>query len=331
MPAEVETMIYARETPWHALGTDVGELQDAAGALEKGGLLWRVSLEPVFIMPGPNGRPSDESGEVPGYKAVVRDTDQAALGIVGSSYRPVQNEDAFAWADNLVDSGAAKYETAGSLFGGRKVWLSMELPEGISVPGDDGEVKPFLLISNTHDGSTSMRADITMTRVVCANTLQLALQGAKRTFRIVHKGSIEGKLQAARYALGITFNYMAAFGEVAERLALTRITERESNRILQGAFPVPAAVSRHEPGWRELLDKTRFAELQELLRTSPNLDAVRGTAWGAVNAVAEYVDHVQVYKGRRFSSAEVKADAILFNARADIPKQKALEVALSLR
>lgn len=316
MTAAVETMAYGRGIPWHTLGTKTANpLSTAEEMLAAAELNWEVRKTPIYT------HFHGEQVIVPARWANVRMSDGAVLGDVGDSYQIVQNREAFAWADSLVDDGSAKYETAGSLFGGRRVFLSMELPDGISVPGDAGEVKPYILITNGHDGGTILQASVTMVRVVCANTWTLALAGAKRTFRIRHTGSIDGKIAAARTALGVTFNYTARFQEVADRLALTKVTEKQIERILREAFPVPE--SQDVP---DRIDQSDFAKVLEVYRTSENLDPIRGTGWAVLQATGEYLDHVVDYHGRRFSDVDVRMDSIVYEGPASARKQKVLDL-----
>jgi phage/plasmid-like protein (TIGR03299 family) len=315
MPANVETMAYVRDVPWHGLGTKVDHLMTASEALEAAGLNWTVSKREI---PQPNGTPH------PHRQFTVRDSDLSVLGIVGNGYKIVQNDEAFAWGDSLVDSGAAKYETAGSLFNGQKVWLMMELPEGIRVPGDEGEIKPYIQISNGHDGNTTLRGDVTMVRTVCWNTWTLSIAGATRSFRIKHSGSIDGKLAAAREALGITFDYSLRFGEVAALLSRKTVTDKQADKAFRDLFPIPGRAEKSGN-----IDATAYGKVLDLYQSAPNLDPIRGTAWGVLQAVGEYVDHEVAYSGRRFDDEDVRFDSILYGGPAAEKKQKALALVSS--
>lgn len=320
MTAAVETMAYGRGIPWHGLGTKTETaLTTAEEMLVASGLDWEVVKTPILT------RWDGNDVLVPNSWANVRQSDGSVLGVVGDVYQNVQNRQAFAFADNLVDSGAAKYETAGSLFGGRRVFLSMELPEGISVPGDEGEVKPYILLTNSFDGSSNLIGAVVMVRVVCANTLTMALAGAKRTFKIRHSGSIDGKIAAAREALGITFRYVDVFSEIAGKLALAKVTEKQIDKILEEAFPIPE--TQKDPDRIELSD---FYKVREVYRTASNLDPIRGTAWAVVQAAGEYLDHTIDYHGRRFSDLDVRMDSIIYDGPAAAKKQRVFELVAPL-
>lgn len=316
MPAEVENMAYVRAVPWHGIGTKVDELMTARDALVVGGLDWTVSKSPIMV----RGR------EVPNRVATVRDSDDSTLGLVGANYQIIQNAEAFDWADSLVDSGQAKYETVGSLFGGRRVFLSMELPEGIHVPGDDGEVKPYILVTNGHDGTTPLAGRITMVRVVCANTWTLAVKGATRSFKIRHSGSMEGKLAAAREALGITFEYSAEFAKAASALAAKAVTEKQADSVFERVFPISKRALGTIDKDPSAIDDTPFGEVRTLYHQSENIDPIRGTGWGVLQAVGEYLDHTIEYKGRRWEPMDVRMDSICYDGPVADKKQLAYSI-----
>ena len=139
MSANVESMFYAgREKPWHGLGTQVDEAPTSADALRLAGLDWKVERKPIQVCGG---------RKVDNFFANVRSSDGAVLGVVSDRYQVVQNAEAFAFTDALIE-GEVRYETAGSLMGGRKIWLLAKLPDR-EIVGDKTE--PYLCFSNTHD------------------------------------------------------------------------------------------------------------------------------------------------------------------------------------
>ena len=169
MAANVETMFYVRETPWHGLGTRVMEAPGSEDALELAGLNWKVRQEPIY---------TDNNLLIPGYKANVRDLDDKVLGVVTDRYKVVQNDEAFAFTDGLLGEGV-RYETAGALLDGRKVWILARMPREFIINGE--QISPYLVFSNTHDGSGAIKVAVTPIRVVCNNTLNLALSTSKRS------------------------------------------------------------------------------------------------------------------------------------------------------
>ena len=143
MAANVESMFYVRETPWHGLGTRVVTAPSSKEALELAGLDWKVHQQPIYT----------EAEEIPGYKANVRSTDGKVLGVVTDRYRIIQNDEAFSFTDALLGEGV-RYETAGSLLGGKKVWLLAHMPHEYIISGE--RISPYLVFSNTHDGSDAV-------------------------------------------------------------------------------------------------------------------------------------------------------------------------------
>lgn len=316
-----------RGLPWW-IGIEDGqaaglkELATAAEMVVASGLDWDVN--PTAIRTMFNG--SDVL--VADKFANVRSTDGAVLGVVGRQYQVIQNRDAFAFADALVDDGQAKYETAGSLRGGRVTFMSMELNHlDLTLDGEhpDGTIKTYLLLSNAHDGSRALEADITKVRVVCQNTLNLAIKGSTRRFKIRHSGSVDGKIAAAREALGIAFTYDKAFEAAAQRLLSKKLVDDQVLEIFRTAvWPI----DQDEATEGRLEAHASTLAFEDYIK-SENLDPIRGTAWGALNAVAEFIDHEQEYRGRFDSAADVRANSILWGT-GQAKKQAAFEALLKV-
>lgn len=320
MVAAVETLAYVadRGTPWHGLGTPVEGLMTAAEALDASGLDWSVEKRNIRV----------QGGEVIADKfATVRSTDGAPLGVVGNRYQIIQNKDAFGFADNLVDSGEAKYETAGSLWGGKRVFLSMELNHlDIVVPGDDSAVKMYLMVTNSHDGSGAADAVITPVRSVCQNTVNAAIAAAKSKFRIRHTGNIDAKLLAARDALGISFRYAEEFQKLASKLSAKSIVDEQVLEILRTAvFPIDDETASEE----RLAEHASQLAFENYL-TSDTLTAIRGTAWGAYNGIVEFIDYGATYRGGKQNTVQdVRANSLLWGVGAG-KKQAALKALLKV-
>ena len=274
MSANVETMMYTREKPWHGLGTRVEEAPTSADALRLSGLDW--SVEQRDVLDGVDGC------VIPGYKANVRDSDGKVLGIVGSRYKVVQNAEAFAFTDSLI-GGEVHYETAGSLLGGKKVWLLAKLPD-TEICGDKTE--PYMAFTNTHDGTGAVRVCMTPVRVVCNNTLNLALNTAKRAWSVRHTGDISAKLEEARQCLDLATKYMNDLAVEAERLANITVSDERLRKILDELFPAADDMSdRQKNHVQKLKDEYMVCWY------APDLLKFRGTAWGAINAISDMVTH----------------------------------------
>lgn len=273
MAALVESMVYTREKPWHGLGTMVEEAPTSADALRLAELDWRVEQKNIQLCGG---------SKIPGYKANVRSTDGKVLGVVSDRYRIVQNADAFEFTDSII-GGDVRYETAGSLNGGKKIWLLAKLPE-TEIAGDKTE--PYLCFSNTHDGSGAVRVCMTPVRVVCNNTLNLALDSAKRAWSVRHTGSLQSKMHEARSCLRMANRYMGALAEKADRMANTTITRDELNRILDELFPVDEHTTE-----REKQNVKKLRDEYMVCYFAPDLIKFRDTAWGAYNAMSDMITH----------------------------------------
>lgn len=273
MPALVESMMYVREKPWHSLGTRVEEAPTSADALRMAGLDWNVVQRNIQVCGG---------AKIQNYKANVRDSDGAVLGVVSDRYKIVQNAEAFEFTDSLI-GGDVHYETAGSLNGGRKIWLLARLPE-TEIVGDKTE--PYLCFSNTHDGSGAIRVCMTPIRVVCNNTLNLALGSARRAWSVRHTGDMASKMHEARVCLEMAGAYMNELGQTADRLANTTVTRDKLMEILDEMFPITEnSTDREKQNIQKLKNEYMVCYF------APDILKFRGTAWGAVNAMSDMISH----------------------------------------
>lgn len=319
MSAEVETMAYVRDVPWHGLGVQKDGLQTSEEMLVAAGLDWEVEKRDVLVAT------SGGYTKVPGQWVSVRMTDEAPLGVTGDVHTLVQNHEAFSWGDQIVADEGAKWETAGSLRGGRIVFMSMEMPKHIIIPGDDGEIIPYLLISNGHDGKRSLEAAVTPVRTVCKNTLNLALDQAKQRVTLRHATNIEERMAVAAEALGITYRYMDALERTATRLVGKKVTDAKAEAILRQVFPVPESFDTPDR-----IDMTDFAKALAVWKNSDNLDSIRKTGWGVVNAVAEYLDHEVEYRARRWTPGDTRFRALVIGGVAMNKKNAALRAATAI-
>ncbi len=308
MPAGItssDSMFSVRETPWHGLGA-VLERPPAtiAEAIEASGLAWRVEREPIAVDRGDAATVNDwwepRCEEIPGYYATVRQDTRAVLGIVGERYRIVQNVTAFEFVDQLLGS-SLHFETAGSLGGGRRVWVLATLPEHVEVGGD--QVRPYVLLMNSHDGSTAVIAATTPIRVVCMNTLNWGLERAQQKFSIRHTEQISRRVHEARRVLDLSIDYYEQFKATGNQLASERCSERQLQKVLDELYPsgIEDSMTDRTRRGREQV-KGRIVEL--FLRGDTQGNAP-GSKWAAVNAIVEYGDwHRPIRQGgERFARA----------------------------
>lgn len=277
MAANLESMFYVRETPWHGLGTRVIEAPCSKEALELAGLDWKVIQELVY---------TGKEELVKGYKANVRDSDRNVLGVVTDRYKVIQNEEAFAFTDELLGEGV-RYETAGSLQGGRKVWMLAHMPHEYIISGE--RISPYLLFSNTHDGSGAIKVAVTPIRVVCQNTLNLALSTAKRSWSMIHTGDIKGKMKEAKDTLFMAEKYMDGLGKEFEALRMKQMTDREVMDYIEILLPIEENATPQQ--------KRNIKRLQEDMKVryfdAPDLQEVGKNAYRFINAVSDFATHAQ--------------------------------------
>ena len=275
MAANVETMFYTREKPWHGLGTMVAEAPNSKDALRLAGLNWKVLQEPVY---------TENKELVQGYKANVRDTDRKVLGVVTDRYKVIQNEEAFAFTDTLLGEGV-RYETAGSLQEGRRVWMLARLPREFIIGGE--RISPYMVFSNTHDGSGAVKTALTPIRVVCNNTLNLALRTAKRSWSMIHTGDISGKIEEAKNTLFLADEYMTALGQEFENLRKIKLSEKQVLDYIKILLPMEENYSLLQ---KRGVEKLR-ADMKMRYFDAPDLKDVGNNGYRFVNAVSDFATH----------------------------------------
>ena len=273
---EYDWMLSVKQRPWHGIGTVVEDAPTSDEAIKIAKLDWKIEQVPVMA----NGV------EIPNYFANVRSDTNQALGVVRGRYKVVQNTEAFDFVDGIIENKdvECRYETAGSLFNGRKIFLLVKLPNK-ELLGDD--VENYLFFTNSHDGSSALTAGITNVRVVCNNTLQMALKGAQRTWTCRHTDSIFAKKAQAQEALGLAVTYIDKMQETAWELASKKINEEAFFRKLFEKNPTNLCEK----------NKEQAIERMHLIYTQKDdLQNFRGSAWGMYNAVADFVSNTTPFR-----------------------------------
>jgi len=314
-----------RQPAWHGLGTVFEEEVSTTEMLELASLNdWNVRLEEVVT---PEGFSSDRK-----YNYVARtnpfDKNQTdILGVVGERYRILQNEELFDFGDALLDGGG-RWETAGSIKGGRQVFgsLALERETVLDPTGVSDKVNTYLLVNTSHDGSIAIQASVTPVRVVCANTLNLALgtgvgrnRTTKQSYKIRHTQTAQGKIQAAREALGLANTYLDEFDKLAHEMIEREITQDKFMEILYTAYPRPeedkkGAVSK----WN-----TKIETIEEIYQ-SATTNMISGTAWGALNAMTERLDWFR--SARKGNNERVLAGASGFDPMVNTEKNRLFQI-----
>ena len=276
MSANVESLFSVREVPWHGLGEIVQSAPTSKDAIHLAGLDWEVVSNPIYDSMGK---------EIPGYKANTRNTDNSVLGIVSNKYQIVQNSEAFEFTDNLIATGDVRYETAGSLRGGKQVWLLAKL-DTTQVVGDD--VDPYICFTNTHDGTGAIKVCMTPIRVVCQNTLNVALSNASRMWSTKHMGDMDYKLMEAKETLNLANNYMKKLDEQADVFANTKISDDEIAKVLDELFPV----DYQKDSARKINNVKDLKDNFYVCYMMPDIAKFRNTQWGVINAMSDMVTHM---------------------------------------
>ena len=313
-----------REPAWHGLGTVFDTEKNTAEMLAAASLNnWNVRLED---MPIPSHLTSDKQ-----YQYVVRtnpttNTQTDVLGVVGERYHVLQNEDLFSFGDNILDGGG-RWETAGSLKGGRVVFgsLALERETVLDPNGVADVVKTYLLINTSHDGSIAIQASITPVRVVCANTLNVALNrtkkkdGVKQSFKIRHTQTANGKVQIARQTLGLANAYMDEFDKMAHAMIAKEISAQDFNNIILAAYPKPEKDNKGSfKKWENKVDVIND------IYTGEFNGMISGNAWGAFNALTERLDWYRSARGG--NSESMFAAASGFDPAINAEKNRLLTV-----
>jgi phage/plasmid-like protein (TIGR03299 family) len=345
-------VMVAGKTPWHKLGVNVAHAVDSHDAIRLAGLNWTVSKRPLRF--DHNGVPQEQTY----VYAMVRDDTGDCLGSVGSSYAPIQNHEGFSFFDGVLSEFGARYETAGAIHGGRKVWMLANLPQSSFKVGNGDEVETYAIFTNPHDGSGQAWCYPTTERVVCANTLRVSTGDRSKGIGIRHTGSIKAKIGAAKAALGLAVRSFAEFAEQADVLASSPIGNQAKpyfNRVLDGVLAVSAAdaangaealilerkpdITPEDFAYAMTTTEKQIARRCEILddiitrynSERCNVNGIGGTAWAALQACTESADYMngKRHVGTSEAQASRKFESVLAGD-ADEMKQQALVEALAL-
>lgn len=336
------SMFFVGETPWHGLGVQIPDGKiSGEEAMKLAACDWEVGTKPLFTA----------EGERAPAKAIYRVDTGKILGVGGPNYAPLQNRDAFAWFDPFIDSGECSFETGGSLRKDQVVWAlaRMNREPSVIVPGD--EVRKYVLLSNSHDGFRAIRVGFTPIRVVCANTLACAHDSkASRLLRVRHVGDVKKTLEKVQEAMNLAnaefeataeqFRFLAAHPingmdlkrYVKQVMSKPNVTKRAADKIaksdlgiLSVANDILTEVETAHPERKER-ESSVFNAVERLFESGrgTEVSGVKGTYWGAYNALTEYVAHE---RGR--GDASDRLDSAWFGGGAAITK-RALDVAIAM-
>lgn len=317
MAHNLNSMMYTGDKPWHGLGTKVESAQTSADAIISAGLNWQVLQSPVQYI---NGTQLITNSK---HRVNYRSDNGAMLGIVGDGYNVLQNSQAFSFFDAIVGVKEAMYHTAGALGAGERIWLLAKLPGYIRTVGDDVTEK-YLLLSTSHDGSSSVHVMFTPIRVVCQNTLNVAIGSASNRVKVRHTLNMGARIGDIQKDLGIINQRFTIFEDATKQLAMKQVTREALQGFIKTSGLVPKETEQTEGM------STRASNIMEEVSRlfeygkGSDLEGSKGTLWGAFNAVVEYVDHQ-----RGGEDLGKRTNSLLYGSGSLI-KQQAFKNALEL-
>lgn len=306
-----------KEKAWHELGIVVDKCPNSAEAIKLAGLDFDVDKSPITATIHSDGR------EIKDKYATYRTDTKEVFGIVGSKYTPIQNRDAFSFFDSIVGEGAAIYETAGCLNKGETIFITAKLPEYIKV-GKNDLIEQYLFLTNTHDGSGAVQAMFTPVRVVCNNTLNIALRSNTNKVMIRHTANAKDRLEAAHKIMGISHKLVLELGDIFNAMARIKITDANLKGLIQYAM-VPNKEVFGKLQAKEEVSARFEAMCEEVLvyaHTSPTqqMPTTKGTLFGAYNAITGYYQNVKEYKAPEKKLASIMDGGVAYHS------QKAFEL-----
>jgi phage/plasmid-like protein (TIGR03299 family) len=300
MVAAVETMAYAGKVPWHGLGVPVEDTMTPEEMLEAANLNWTVSKRPAYTINQPVWNEDVGLFNAEGHHFIVRDTDNSVLSACGEDYVPFQNADTFKFFKKFVSNGEMKMETAGSLKDGQDIWGLAKLQSKFELPGGD-IIEGYLLIDSPHISGKALTIMFTPIRVVCANTMTLALNTEGKRFRVLHLQAWDNEImRAAEEALGISGTKMAEFQEQTTFLSSKKAPPIDVQKFIAELFQPALFIERSKGNIANdipLIDEfNRTSEqVHDAIALSPGADlkSAKGTWWGALNGVTYVMDHTK--------------------------------------
>lgn len=321
MPANVQTMAYYGEVPWHGLGKQVPKGMTAAHMIHSAGLDWEVELRPARGAKEINRKGEYSRYEVVRMPRLNTKESEVLFGVVSRRYQPLQNVEAFGFFDPIVGENKAYFETAGALGEGERIWVMAKMPGSMMIVTGD-ECFKYLLLSNTHSGNGSVIVKFTSVRVVCQNTLMLAMDDGQKAYHVRHSKQMPFKLDELSQFIVITQKVFLGAEESFKQLAKIQMTGDRLEHYFEAVFP------RSEIQKKKGEKPQRWEFLRQAFDTQKDLQlpGVRGTLWGAYNAVTWFEDYKQPLQEEQ---PDQRLERTWFGGGADI-KLKALEKAKEL-
>ena len=287
------------EKAWHGLGQVVEQAMTSEEAIKLANLDYEVAKTTIHAKI--NANPDDEISlwqPIDDKFATYRTDTYETLGIVGNRYEIVQNKDAFGFFDSIIDKGEAIFETAGAIGKGEKIFLTAKLPDDLMIGGE--KIEKYLMLTNSHDGSSSILAGLTHVRIVCNNTLQAALRSMSNKVTIQHNAGANERLKEAHRVMGISSKYSAEVYEIFNRMTEVKMNESQYRdyifKVLKPEF-VPKGKTITELEMSTRLKNTVDSTLEFALTHPTQItEESNGTLWGAYNSISGYYNYIKSYK-----------------------------------
>lgn len=285
---EKDTMFSVKKTPWHQLGVVLPESPSISEAIVAAGLDWEVGLEKIKL--------ADEtlSGKIT-HKAVVRKDTGDVLGVVGPTWRPLQNKDAFGFFDSFISSGQVKLETAGSLRNNKTIWVLAKIDGLAGEVVKNDTIERYVLLSHAHDGTMAIRTGFTDVRVVCQNTLSASFNSAaSKLIRIRHNSRIEQNLETVKACMDLANSEFSANLELLKKLTVKGINQDDVKKFVRAIWFNTTVLEGADANVRAINNfNDRVRDMNRLMETGrgSDLPGVKGTLYGLYNAATEYLTH----------------------------------------
>lgn len=312
-------MFSVNKKPWHELGQILDKPPTIIEGIQAAGLDWTVGMESLVTQNGI---------AVPDKFATVRNTDNSVLGVVGSYYKPVQNIEAFNWFQPFLDEGVASLESAGSLFNGKKVWVLAKINDDNLTVVKNDEIERYILLSNSHDGSTAVKMGFTPVRVVCNNTLNYAYENSNsQLIRVFHTQKVKEVMEMVREVMNVSNQGFEATIDQYKKMAKMDMSQADLDAFVKRVFKRDNELNNEAEEMEEGKERqnkiiTRVTDLFEN-GMGNDMKGVRGTAWAAYNAVVEYIQY------ERGSSKEQRFNNLWFKRGNSNKAEKAMKLLLA--
>jgi phage/plasmid-like protein (TIGR03299 family) len=304
---ENNEMMYVGATPWHGLGVKLNDNPSIEDAIKAAGLDWEVQLMPLYLA----------DGRKVSRQASVRTDKNLILGDVGPGYHVLQNHDAFQWFQPFLESGAATLETAGALESGKRIWIQAKIKaDPIEIVKND-PVEQYVLLAHAHDGTLAIRCGFTAQRVVCYNTLSMAVNRSdSQLIRVRHTSAMLDNLEKIQEVMDLSRQEFIASCEQYKLLASRQISKADLEKYVKTVFELPETQKRESKVLTSVVSMFEHGK-------GNNMPGVAGTVWAAYNAVTEYMTWEQ---GR---TADARLNKLWFGQNVKTNRE-ALEVAVEL-